>query len=165
MGEITKLNLGSNDLTYPGFTNVDIRYIPGALIDDVSKLNSIASNSIEEIKAEAILEHFAPDKTAEIVKLWVSKLKDGGKIMIMVPDGELIFDRYLHDKNWDRLVHSMFGNMELMRQWHGDNAERYMHHTLFSKALLERQMQEAGLKDIKETSARHGDCFSLEGIK
>jgi predicted SAM-dependent methyltransferase len=162
-----KLNLGSNTIRYNGFLNVDIRDVPYSvdIVDDVSVLNGIPDGSVDEIKSEAILEHFAPDRTLDVIKVWVRKLEKGGKILIMVPDGELIFNRYLQDGKWDKLVHSMFGNMELMREWHGKEAELYMHHTLFSKQSLWKQMEQAGLKDIKEAPARHGDCFALEGIK
>lgn len=164
--ETIKLNIGSNTVGFAGFKNVDIRDIPAVdIVDDVSKLTKIEDNSVDYIKAHAILEHFNPDKTLEVLKVWASKLKSGGEIEISVPDGELIFDRYLKGGSWDKLVHSLFGNISLLREWHGEDAEKYGHHTLFSHAYLARFMTEAGLSEITEITAHHPDCLCLTGVK
>lgn len=164
--ETIKLNIGSNTVGFPGFKNVDIRDIPAVdIVDDVSKMEKILDNSVEYIKAHAILEHFNPDRTSDIVNTWVTKLKKGGILEISVPDGELIFDRYLKGGTWDKLVHSLFGNIAFLREWHGDDAEKYGHHTLFSKAYLTRFMSDAGLAGIKEVESPHPDCFCLVGTK
>lgn len=171
-----KLNLGSNDYRYPGFLNVDIRDVPGVdIVDDVTKLEKIEDNSVDHIIAEAILEHISPDRTVETLKLWTRKLKSGGVIEVMVPDGELIFDRYVNGDvqgkespyygNWEHLIHSMFGNIGLLREWHGEMAEFYGHHTLYCKSYLEKEMKEAGLVEIVEQRSRHVDCFHLAGKK
>jgi predicted SAM-dependent methyltransferase len=165
-----ELNLGSDEVTFPGFKNVDIRDVAGVdIVDDVSKMTKFEDESVDNIIANNILEHFAPDRTLDILKLWVSKLKKGGTIVIGVPDGEFIYDRYLNDEtwkgNWDKVVHSMFGNMEILRRWHGDEAELYGHHTIFSKDYLKRFMLKAGLKDIKDNAPSHADAFSLKGVK
>ena len=176
MEEIIKINIGSNDFHHEGFLNVDIRDVPGVdIVDDVGNLKKIEDNSVSHIIAEAILEHFSYDKTLDVLKCWYSKLKKGGVIEIMVPDGELIFDRYLNgDKqgkespyyhNWGQLIHSMFGSMEYLRKWHGDDAERYGHHTLYSIDYLRKEMEEAGFINIKEKRSRHVDCFCLTGEK
>lgn len=167
-----RLNLGSNDFRYPDFINVDIRDVAGVdVVDDVRVLSKFNDNSVDRIIAEAILEHFAPDKTQKILDVWVNKLKPGGKIEIMVPDGELIFSRYMDQKSgdqlkaWKEMLHPFFGNIALMREWHGEDMELYMHHTLFCKSMLEEQMKNCGLIQIQEKKARHPDCMTLTGIK
>lgn len=168
--EEIKLNIGSNTVRFEGFKNVDIRDIPEVdIVDEVSELKKIKDNSVSYIKAHAILEHFAPDMTSKILKNWVSKLKSGGEIEISVPDGELIFDRYLNIEpykgNWGHLVHSIFGSMEHLREWHGKDAELYMHHTLFSQDYLRQYMEKAGLTEIIEVPSPHQDCVNLKGTK
>ena len=170
-----KLNLGSNTVKYKGFLNVDIRKINGVdIVDDVFKLSTIKDSSVEYIIAHNILEHIAPDKTLDCVKLWVDKLKDAGKIEIGVPDGELIFNNYYKRINirkeykeipWKNVIHAIFGNMQLLRQWHGDDAEKYMHHTLFNKEYLEHIMKESGLNKIKSIKPNHPDGMTLIGEK
>ena len=170
-----KINLGSNDVKYDGFLNVDIREIEGVdIVDDVSKLTKIEKNSVEHMIAHNILEHMAPDRVVACLKIWVSKLKVNGVIEIGVPDGELIFDRYkkgkvvrkqYKDSPWEDVIHSIFGNMKLLRKWHGDDAEKYMHHVLFNKQYLEKIMKEAGLKNIKKIKSNQKDNITLKGIK
>ncbi len=169
----TKLNIGSNDFRYPGFLNVDVRDVPGVdIVDDVRFLTKIEDGSCEHIIAEAVLEHFSPDRTENLIKLWASKLKPGGILEIMVPDGEMLMDKYYEDKKkfgqrkaWDEWSHDSWGNLGYLRQWHGEDAETYGHHTLFCRAQLEEQMANAGLIDITQKTARHGACMTSVGIK
>ncbi len=167
-----KINLGSSDFKYPEFLNVDIRDIPEVdIVDDVRTLTKIEDSSVDHMICEAILEHFAPDRTQDLIKLWVSKLKPGGKIEIMVPDGEFIISRYMNTKSgdqlkaWKEMLHPFFGNIALMREWHGEDMELYMHHTLFCSAMLREQMEAAGLTQVTQKVARHPDCMTLTGIK
>jgi predicted SAM-dependent methyltransferase len=167
-----RLNLGSNTVCMQGFENVDIRPTTGVtIVDDVATLEKIEDGSVEFIVANAILEHFSPDRIDDILKVWYRKLQDGGTLEIGVPDGELIYDRYLNSEdpkykgNWAQLVHSLFGNIEILRSWHGKDAELYGHHMLFSKDYLRAKMEALGLKDIKDIPPDHPDCFSLSGIK
>lgn len=170
MGEALKLNLGSNTVHFQNFKNVDIRKIPEVdIVDDASTLETIKDGSVGAIIANAILEHFSPDRIDDILKVWYRKMEDGALIEIGVPDGELIFDRYLNDPdykgNWAKLVHSLFGNIEILRSWHGKDAELYGHHMLFCKDYLKSKMEDAGFKNIKEVPKDHPDCFSLQGQK
>lgn len=169
------LNLGSNTRSIKGFHNIDIRRVIGVdIIDDVSKLTTIPDESVGDIIARNILEHFAPDKTQAIVDLWVRKLEPGGTLEISVPDGELIFQRYIDGiitrpeycgNPWLDVIHSIFGNMKLEREWHGEEAEKYMHHTLFSKAYLKDVMETAGLHGIVDAEPCHGDNLAMRGMK
>jgi hypothetical protein len=169
------LNLGSNTKRISGYTNVDIRDVPGVdIVDDVSKLEKVKDESVEHIVAQNILEHFAPDRTQSIVNLWVSKLCMGGSLEISVPDGELIFKRYLEGNvtreeyignPWMDVVHSIFGNMKFEREWHGDDAEKYMHHNLFCNLYLKKVMKAAGLHSIGNVDPSHGDNLAMVGFK
>lgn len=170
MEETLKLNLGSNTVHFQNFKNVDIRKIPEVdIVDDASTLETIKDGSVGAIIANAILEHFSPDRIDDILKVWYRKMEDGALIEIGVPDGELIFDRYLNHPdykgNWAKLVHSLFGNIQILRDWHGEDAEKYGHHMLFCKDYLKSKMEDAGFKNIKEVPKDHPDCFSLQGQK
>lgn len=170
-----KINLGSNNVRHGEFLNVDIRQIQGVdIVDNVFELKTIKEESVEHIIAHNILEHIAPDKTLDCVKLWVSKLKKPGIIEIGVPDGELIFERYKKGivtreqyKNmpWMDVIHSIFGNMKLEREWHGDDAEKYMHHTLFCEKYLRYIMDLCKLYEIQKTRPNHLDNITLIGKK
>lgn len=170
-----KLNLGSNDVRYEGFLNVDIRNIEAVdIVDDVSLLSSIEDESVEHIIAHNILEHFAQDRVQDVIKIWVQKLKKDGLCVIGVPDGLLIFNRYLSnqctrkeymEEPWEDVIHSIFGNIKKLREWHGDDAEYYMHHTVFNESYLTKLMERAGLGHIKKERKNQNDCICLSGRK
>lgn len=170
-----KLNLGSNDVRHEGYLNVDIRKARGVdIVDDVTKLDNIKDGSVESIIAHNILEHIAPDRTMEVLSLWFEKIKKGGDIEIGVPDGELIFERHrsgiitreeYKNSPWKNVIHSIFGNMNFLREWHGEEAEKYMHHTLFCESYLKECMENTGFVNIKKVASNHKDNVTLRGEK
>jgi predicted SAM-dependent methyltransferase len=83
-----KLNLGCGTDIKEGFLNIDIRTLEGVgLVMDVSNLDShFTDDSVDEIDAYDVLEHFSFTRTTDILKNWISKLKSGGKIIVRVPD-------------------------------------------------------------------------------
>lgn len=171
-GNQMKYNLGSNDVRHEGFINVDIRPANGVdIVDDVTTLEKIEDNSAEEIYAHNVLEHIFPDKMDKTLALWVRKLKPGGFLTIGVPDGEMVYERYLKDteknyeRRWEKLVHGIFGNFRFLREWHGEDAEKYGHHNLFSHKYLTAKMEQAGLENIVDANQNHPDCFDLKGQK
>jgi len=170
-----KLNLGSNNRKFDGFLNVDIRKIDGVdIVDDVTVLSNIENNSVDAIIAHNILEHIVPFKTIPTLKLWADKLKVGAWIEIGVPDGELIFSR--HEKGiitrkqyegcpWENVIHSIFGNMDILREMHGNDVEKYMHHTLFCESYLKYCMEKSGISKINRVRPNHNDNVTLRGIR
>jgi len=169
------LNLGSNNIKYKNFLNVDIRNIPEVdIVDDVTKLETIKDDSIDAIIAHNILEHISYDKTDACLNNWAKKLKRGGWIEIGVPDGELIFKRYqkgivtrkeYNDSSWKDVIHSIFGNMKIVREMHGNDAEKYMHHNIFCESFLRECMEKAGFKKIIKVKQNHPDNITLRGYK
>ena len=170
-----KLNLGSNTVRIAGYLNLDMRCAKGVdIIDDVGCLCLIDADSCDAIIAHNILEHFAYDRTLDIVRLWVSKLSESGALTIGVPDASLIFARYAAGQctrakysghPWQDLNHSIFGNMDSLRKWHGDDADKYGHHAAFCRDHLEWVMQHAGLSDIETVKPNHNDNVTLRGVR
>lgn len=160
---MAKLNLGSNDIKYTGFLNVDIRDIPEVdIVDDVTTLSKIEDNSVEEIIAHNILGQLAPDKAPEALKVWFNKMQNGGALEVGVPDGELLFSQYLKKEyTWDRVVHGIFGNMQLLRQWHGDDAERWMGHSLYTQESITKLLERTGFVDVMPTRRNHADVVTV----
>lgn len=161
-----KINMGSNDVHKEGFLNLDIRKIEGVdIVDDFTKLDSLEDESVDEIIAHNVLEHNPTDEVFDILSLWVRKMKKGATISIGVPDGELIFSRYIMDHDWSKVTHNIFGNLNLLREWFGDQVRCYIHHTLFCKASLIDLMQKCGLGDIVETTPNHPYNVTLIATK
>ncbi len=162
-----KINLGSNDVRHEGFMNVDIRQADGVdIVDNVMQLGSIDDGSCDEIIAHNILEHVSPDRVQQTLNLWASKLKQGGGISIGVPDGEFIMKRYIDGlMPWKDVVHDIFGNVGLLREWHGEDAEKYGHHILFSKDYLKEFLTKAGFGEFEDEKPNHGAGFTMHAIK
>jgi len=82
-----RLEIGSGEKPLEGYTHLDYRDLPGVdIIDDATTLTKIEDNSCDEIKAVQVLEHFSHKQTLDILKLWYSKIKDGGFLEVEVPD-------------------------------------------------------------------------------
>jgi len=99
-----RLNLGSGEHNKDGYINVDHRFEPaGQLQGDAFSLTEFEDNSIDEIRAYALLEHASQIRTLDILKLWHRKLKPGGLLNISVPDFVETLNRcrrYFDDPEW-----------------------------------------------------------------
>lgn len=168
-----KLNIGSASVRFEGFTNLDIRKAENVdIVCDCRKL-PFEDNSIEEIKAHHILEHFASDETYGILTEWKRVLKLGGMMEIQVPDGEQIYKAYFNSQSNEReirrgfewVAHKMFGCIETNRIWHGKNLWKYMHKNVFNGASLRRALEKVGFLEIIFGKARREVSIEAKCIK
>lgn len=94
-----KLNLGCCDLPLEGWINIDQStspHIKADIVADVTDLSShFEQNTVDEIYAGHLLEHFTPDDAIKNTRYWVSLLKHGGKLAIVVPDFKEICKAYI----------------------------------------------------------------------
>jgi len=161
-----KLNIGSASIRFDGFTNLDIRKAENVdVVCDCRKL-PFGDNSIEEIKAHHILEHFATDETCSVLMEWKRVLKPNGIMEVQVPDGEQIYKSYIASQSNEReirkgfewVAQKMYGCVETNRAWHGKDCWKYMHKNVFNWESLRRALEEAGFREVvverasKETS-------------
>lgn len=144
-GQAIRLNLGAGDTEIPGFESVDRK--SG---QEVYPLD-YADESVEEIRASHVLEHFSHLMVADVLGHWVSKLKPGGKIRLAVPDFELIARLYLAGKPLNVQGYTMGG--------HVDANDR--HGVIFDRELLTELMVDCGLERIGPWHADAQDCSSL----
>jgi len=108
-----KLLLGSHGETLEGHTTVDIQ--EGADIQaDASDMHMIEDDSVDEIRAFHILEHFRggnnyephlsnplnPNTVFDALREWRRVLKPGGLLFITVPDFDKIVWMRQHHKFW-----------------------------------------------------------------
>ena len=104
-----KLNLGCSGVFYEGYTSVDLderllEVFPeeDVIIADVRDL-PFADNSVEEIYASHLLEHF--DFRDPVLEEWKRVLIPGGLITVVVPD---IVRTYNHWKNAEAIGQTLF---------------------------------------------------------
>jgi hypothetical protein len=108
-------------------------------------------DTLDEIYAPHILEHFSYREAWDVVRHWVAKLKVGGVLKIAVPDFEKIIKNYQEGTDKKTLHYLMGGQLE-----DGD-----FHKSAWDRESLTHYMTEAGLVDLKDWKSEIQDCAAL----
>ncbi|MFW5889426.1 MAG: glycosyltransferase [Bacillota bacterium] len=85
MIELKKINLGCGDELLSGYINCDL-YNPKADMNFDAAKCPFEDNSIDEISAYHLIEHFDFKQAFDVLKEWNRILKPGGKLVIETPD-------------------------------------------------------------------------------
>ena len=142
-----KLNLGSGKLKIKGYENIDKMY--GA---DAYPLQ-YESETVDEIRASHLLEHFGRREVKAVLKDWIDKLRPGGVLKIAVP-------------GIDKLQEARRDGVKLPCSddayiFGGQTDENDFHKSMFDTGVLTTLLKDAGLQDIKPWESDLGDCASL----
>jgi len=148
--EELKLNLGCRTSRIPGFLNVDVDEGPFPekdrlpdIVADASNLSTIGNDSVAEIYASNILEHFPHTRTQEVLREWNRVLKPGGVLWISVPDFDVMVKMYLKTKNLTKWMINMI--------W-GDQYHKYaFHYVLFTWPNLMKELNDAGFSKMTKS--------------
>lgn len=138
-----KLNLGCGEDIKEGFVNIDIRQLPGVdLCMDITHIpdSKVANETVDEINAYDVLEHFSFIQTTDVLKNWISKLKKGGIIIVRTPDLQKILTRFLAgDLPLFEAQRLVFGGQEY---------EYNFHKAGFSQEMLEGLLLGCGCSEV-----------------
>ena len=151
---MVKLNLGCGEDKREGYTNVDIRKeVNPDLVHDLEKPLPFPDNSVEEIIAFDIVEHFSFHKVEEILRDWFRVLKPGGVIHIRCPDMEAIAEKVI--------LSGKFGWKEI--SWYvygGQDYEFNYHKAGFTKRTLKELLESIGfvVEEIREDGFTNMYC-------
>lgn len=147
--ERIRLNLGSGDAPEQddGWRNIDRK-----LGSECYPLpEDIADDSVDEIYASHVLEHFGHTSVHVVLEHWVAKLKPGGRIRVAVPDFEYIARNYLDKKPINVQGYTMGGQTD----------ENDFHHSIFDFEALAEQLRAVGLERIARFESDRDDCSKL----
>ena len=142
-----KLNLGCGEDYREGYINVDTRNLPRVdikwKIDDLGEY--IRDNSIVEILAWDVLEHFPVRQVPKALDEWVRMLAPGGILQIKVPDLDILSrtlcDYYDNPAEIRHMVDRLYGGQDYPQNFHNCG---------FNLALLKQFLEkERGLKIVK----------------
>jgi len=139
-----RLNLGCGQDIRPGYVNVDVRNLPG--VDLVLNLETdnlpYEDNSVDEILAKDVIEHFSFRNIEKVLREWHRVLKPEGLLTIQTPDFEQIVAKFNSGqiKTWDELSYWLYGAQ--------DYPENH-HKAIFTKAELQRLLEHIGFEVIE----------------
>lgn len=127
---LVRVNLGCWHYPLPGWINVDLDPTYGDVVADARDL-PFASESVDEVYAGHLLEHFAPND--DVLSEWSRILRPGGRITITVPDAEKGIAGYMAGTiDLDLLNGIVFG---------ATDRELQNHHQVFTASILLRRMR------------------------
>lgn len=142
-----RLDLGAGPLSPADFT--PLGNINGTAIYPLPH----ADNSVEEIRASHVLEHFAHGAVRAVVADWVRALAPGGVLRIAVPDFGKIAEKYVAGEEQNTLGFVMGGQL--------DAAD--FHKVIFDRESLRALLADAGLVLLREwQSELADDCAAME---
>jgi len=144
-----RLNLGAGTVEIPGYTAIDRR-----LGTEAYPLKDYEDDSVDEIRASHVLEHFAMAEVFDVVTEWVRALKPDGVLKLAVPNFDWIAEQY----------HRHFCEPSLLFAYlmGGQTDENDYHKCVFDEAFLRMLMKGAGLDRIKPWVSGVLDCSRLQ---
>jgi SAM-dependent methyltransferase len=150
-----KLDLGAGPVPRPGF--IPLGRDHGSEIFPLP----YPDESVDEIVASHVLEHFPHGQISAVVKEWVRALKKGGRIRIAVPDFRLIAEGYLQGHAAPHESFLMGGQVD------GND----FHQSIFDRDRLRKLLAENDLVLLRPWESDIADCaaypisLNLEGYK
>lgn len=90
------LHLGCGNIKLDRFINIDVRCtLATDKVMDISNLSEFQDNSVDLIYASHCLEHFSFWVVADILLEWNRVLKQGGELILRLPDFDVLVNTYL----------------------------------------------------------------------
>jgi predicted SAM-dependent methyltransferase len=142
-----KINLGSGSRPLEGFVNVDaLADAPGVdVVADITERLPFDDASAEVVYASHILEHFPHGDTPRLLAEWRRVLRDGGLLLIGVPDLDVIARMIVERPGWFTPPH----NPWVGAIYGGQKDEWDFHKAGFNLPWLAHLLREAGFGDVR----------------
>ncbi|MEK7549176.1 MAG: methyltransferase domain-containing protein, partial [Patescibacteria group bacterium] len=158
----TKLNLGCGDLILKGFINIDL-YSDKAQLKCNGKYLPFKDNSIDEIYASHLIEHFDFKEGFDVLKEWLRVLKVEGKLIIETPDLLESAKKFIEANEQERInfYSHFFSEPWIDGQWHK---------FLYTYTQLKWTLEQVGFRSIEKIPAlryigREDICLGMKAIK
>jgi predicted SAM-dependent methyltransferase len=155
-----RLNLGSGFRPIDGYENLDIKD------GNPAYPLAYADNSVDEIRASHLLEHFSHREVQAVIRDWVRVLKPGGCLKLAVPNFDWICAERAKGLAGGR------ADPMLIHYMHGSQSDEYdIHKCTFTQELLISLMRQSGMVMIGTWPGDGNDCsmmpvsLNLQGFK
>ena len=155
--EKVRLNLGAGDSVLDGYVSIDRK-----IGSEVYPLG-YKDESVDEVYASHVLEHFGAGETEKVLSEWFRVLKPGGVIRVGVPDFKIIAKAYVEGVDLGFPIGSLLMG--------GQIDENDFHKTIFDESGLRVLMEKAGFVGVKRFTPMHPDTttnpcsLNLEAVK
>jgi SAM-dependent methyltransferase len=157
--DLIKLNLGCGDKILDGYINIDVVESRAGkkpdFICDLHNLSKFKSNSVDEILAVHVVEHFWKWEVVDILKEWTRVLKPGGKMILECPNLISAAEEFL--KNSDIAAIGGPEGQRSMWVFYGDPSWKdplMIHRWGYTPRSLATLMSTAGLTELKQEPAQ-----------
>ncbi len=135
-----KLHLGCGNKYLEGYTNIDIRYLPGVdEVNNVRHLRNYKKNSVSEIYASHVLEHFSRWEYKSVLSRWFDLLELNGVLRLAVPNFNSITKHYNDNQDLSLLIGLLYG---------GQDYDENYHFMTFDFKSLSQDLLEIGFKKV-----------------
>lgn len=151
-----KINLGSSDTRVEGWLNYDI--LPGDDVDIIGDVKYLfMRDSPDVIRASHVLEHISPSEVPYVLRTWYDTLKEGGILIIGVPDFDYVVQEYIRNPKsylyfWKKDFDAMLFK-QLYGSFYAHRAERgnqpFRHHVVFNEDSLREILEDIGFVEIE----------------
>lgn len=164
---LLKLNLGSGNRPLRGYINIDLHSPLSNVCFNLTNKLPFSDNSIDEIYARHLIEHFTRLEWQAVKKDWYRVLKPGGLLIIECPDIERCVKRFLDNsegRRWSYWIMTIYGGQDLFGPGH-------VHKNGFNLEKLSSDLEEEGFKVLEyswlydETPNPDGFNLHLKSIK
>lgn len=143
-----RLNLGSGSMPIPGFVNIDaLPTAPGVdLVHDISQPLPFMDGTVDLIYASHVLEHFSTEDVPHRLADWRRALRQGGELLIAVPDLAVIAKVLVEHSDWFTPPHNPW-----LGALYGGQKDQYdFHKTGFTFLWLTKLLTDSGFGHITQ---------------
>jgi predicted SAM-dependent methyltransferase len=152
---LIKLNLGCGSSVLEGYINCDL-YNEDADMKFDAKCLPFDNNSVDEIFASHLIEHFDFFEGQSVLKEWYKKLKIGGRLVVETPDFLNSCKRFIEaDEN---LRIKLYGHFFCWPWVPGQT-----HKFLYTETQLKWTLNNMGFKNIKRVNPM--SVYLIKGLE
>lgn len=154
-----RLNLGCGDKILPGYVNVDVVESRAGkrpdVICDLHALTPFETDSVDEVLAVHVVEHFWRWEIEAVLREWVRVLRPGGRMVLECPNLQSACEAFLADpvaaaqpgRSGQRAMWVFYGDP----QW---KDPLMMHRWGYTPSSLGELMESVGLVDARQEPAQ-----------